>query len=137
MKINKLKEFTLNKIIFYDMILNFFLGFGFIFFYKNFEKLISPEKVLPVLIWRLIGIGFIFFAGWQTKVLSKKNINSKELIFASLMALIPVIMLSYALIFMNFNLYLWSRIVFWIGNIYMLILGSWYMFLAIKLRKIK
>jgi hypothetical protein len=86
--------------------------------------------MLPDWVYRVIGIGFIGFAAWQTWIVRKDEINPPSLIFAALLAEGPVVLLTAALVFGNFPLYLLPKILLWIGNIYMLVLGVWYFYLA-------
>jgi len=116
------------------MILNWILGVLFAFspilvkswtFYQKLEW-------LPAWLLVLIGLGFLVFAAWQTRILIRNKISPRELIFASIMALGPVIFLTWFLLFLSLPLFPIVRILLWTGNLYMLFLGIWYLLLARK-----
>ncbi len=130
MKVEQAKTFTLKQLIFGDMLLNWFLGIIFALFPLPADRVLGYAPLLPPMIYRVIGLGFLLFAAWQTWVVIQGNVKSGGLIFAALMAEIPVVMLTIALLFMDFKLRPGWRIVLWIGNVYMLLLGVWYVFVA-------
>ena len=130
MTLEQAKYFTLHRIIFGDMLLNWFLGVILLLAPRFVDRLIGSSPMLPDWIYRVIGIGFIGFAAWQTWIVRKDEINPPGLIFAALLAEGPVVLLTAALVSRNFPLYLLPKILLWIGNIYMLVLGVWYFYLA-------
>jgi hypothetical protein len=130
MTLEQAKDFTLHRIIFGDMLLNWLLGVILLLVPGLADQLIGRSPMLPDWVYRVIGIGFIGFAAWQTWIVRKDEINPPSLIFAALLAEGPVVLLTAALVFGNFPLYLLPKILLWIGNIYMLVLGVWYFYLA-------
>jgi hypothetical protein len=127
------KNFTLKRLIFGDMLLNWCLGIIFTIFPLPVDRVLGQVSLLPPSIYRVIGVGFLLFAAWQTWVVIQGDIKPGGLIFASLMAEIPVVLLTIALLFMDFKLRPGWRIALWVGNVYMLLLGVWYVFVARKL----
>lgn len=128
-----MKKFTL-RLIKADMLLNWFLGFVFVFFPLRFEKLIASGPLLRIWLWATIGTIFLGFAAWQVGIVKRNDISSKELVFAALMAWVPVVLLTVGLL-MDFPLFSWARAILWTGNIYMFILGGWYLYLSKSLSK--
>jgi len=116
------------------MFLNWLLGFVFSLFPLRVEKLITFEPLLPRFIWVAIGIVFLGFAVWQTGVVKRRDLSPNELVFAALMSWVPVMLLTLGLL-MDFPLFSWSRVALWVGDVYMLILGGWYLYLAKTLSK--
>ena len=114
-----------------DNILNWFLGIALSFFPAIVIAGLSDQAILPESIIRIVGIIFLLFASWQIWSIKTRRINQpSSLIFAALMAVIPVILLTAALIFLGDALITFWRIILWAGNIYMLFLSAWYLFLA-------
>jgi hypothetical protein len=133
MAVSRWKAFTLGRLIFGDMLLNWVLGVLFTFLPNLVERVIAVGPLLPPLIWRVIGVIFLLFAAWQTWIVVRRDIGPVGLILACDMAWVPVVLLTIALVFMAFPLRLWARIALWIGDVYMLFLGAWYLFLARRL----
>lgn len=115
----------MKPLIIFDNILNYLLGIVFAFFPLTFQSWISPNEILPKWLWILFGIGFLLFAGWQTYNL-KKGFSKRDRVFASVMALIPVVALTIALL-LPLKLYLVARILLWLGDLYMFVLGILYL----------
>jgi hypothetical protein len=130
MTVGRMKALTIRWIIAGDMYLNWALGVLLAFVPGAAERAMSTGPLLPGLIWRGIGAIFLLFAAWQTWVVRRGEIGASGLIFASLMALVPVVLLTGGLIFVDFPLRAWARIALWVGNIYMFLLGGWYLYLA-------
>lgn len=114
-----------------DTVLNWFLGGVLVAFPAAIDQLLGLSPLLPLWGYRLIGAGFLGFAAWQTTVIGgRRPFTPGQLICAALMAEGPVVLLTLALVWMAFPLYPGWRVALWIGNIYMLLLGVWYFFLA-------
>jgi hypothetical protein len=128
-----MEKFTL-WLIRTDMFINWFLGFVLVFFPHRIERLLTFELLLPLSIWVIMGIVFLGFAVWQLKVVKKGSLEPKELKFAAFMALVPVVLLT-AVLFVEIPLYFWARVILWVANIYMLVLGVWYLYLSRSLSK--
>lgn len=129
------KELTL-KIIQYDSYLNWFLG---IFFIANPNLLLSyfsPYLQLPFSFWLLLGVGFILFAFWQTFFIIRPNkINSTQLQAAAALAWLPVLALTFFLALIPYVFYPNALLLLWIANIYMLLLGAWYLYVSFNLQQ--
>lgn len=113
-----------------DAVLNWFLGFTLVFFPSGVDGLLGQRPLAPELVYQVIGGGFLLFAAWQTVIVIRRQIGPPGLVFAALMAEIPVILLTIVLVFMNLDFFPVWRVILWIGNSYMLLLGVWYIFLA-------
>jgi len=128
MKIARLVLFT-QRLITADMVLNWILGLGFTFFHRKIERFIASEVLFLPIVWRLIGIGFLLFAAWQVGVVRRQALKPSELVFAAIMAWGPVVLLTIGLL-MDFPLYPLARLLLWVVNFYMLVLGGLYLYLA-------
>ena len=56
----------------------------------------------------------------------KNKFGKNAQLFSCIMSWIPFLILTYALVFMNFKLFITARIIIWIGNLYMFTLGLLY-----------
>jgi hypothetical protein len=130
MTVNEAMSITLRYVFSGDATLNWLLGFALVFFPSTLDGLLGRRRLAPELLYQVVGGGFLLFAVWQTVVVIRRRIGPPGLAFAALMAEIPVVLLAVALVFMNLDLLPVWRVVLWIGNGYMLLLGVWYMFLA-------
>ena len=124
------KRLTVNRVIFGDMLLNWTLGAIFTFLPGLAELALGKGPLMPPAVWRVIGIIFLVFAGWQTWIVLHRDIGPGGLIVSCIMAWAPVLLLTAALVFGEFPLRFAARIGLWVGDIYMLFLGAWYLFLA-------
>jgi hypothetical protein len=123
------KNVTL-RIIFGDMLLNWTLGVLLALLPGFAESIVGTGPMLPVAVWRVIGVGFLLFAAWQTWVVQRWDVGPDGLWFACWMAWIPAILLAIALLYMDFPLRGAARLALWVGDIYMFLLGGWYAFVA-------
>jgi hypothetical protein len=123
-------HFTLNRLILGDMILNWFLGIVLALLPGLADRVLGQANLLPLVVYRIIGVIFIGFAAWQTSLVVRGRCKPFDLYFAAGMAEGPVVLLTIALVYMNLALRPAARLVLWIGDIYMLFLGGWYIFIA-------
>jgi hypothetical protein len=135
MSLERAKAFTLHRIIFGDMVLNWVLSVLLLFVPDLLDNFIGNASVLPASAYRLIGAAFFGFALWQLWRIRLDRLQPVDLMFAALMAEIPVILLTAALLFWNAPTYTSVRAVLWIGNAYVLVLGAWYFALAWWMQK--
>lgn len=126
-------RFTLNILFPGDAMLNWFLGFTLVLFPSTIDSLLGRRPLAPELVYQVAGVGFLVFAAWQTMIVFRRRIGSPGLVFAALMAEIPVVLLTVVLVFLKLEIVLIWRVVLWLGNVYMLLLGVWYMFVARRL----
>jgi hypothetical protein len=98
MTVERMKALTVRWIITGDMYLNWALGALLAFVPGVAERAMSTGPLLPGLIWRVIGAIFLLFAAWQTWVVRRGEIGASGLVFASLMALVPVALLTIGLV---------------------------------------
>ena len=114
-----------------DMALNVFLGSLLTILPAWSDRIITSSRLVPPVIYQIIGVIFLLYAAWQIWVIIKGQVTSSDAkVFAAVMALAPVILLTTALLFVNLPLKLYWRIILWIGNSYMLLLAAWYIFIA-------
>lgn len=132
--VRRAHDFTLNQLFLGDTILNWVLGVVLTFFPRGVDRVLSTAPpMLPAIVYTAIGIGFFFYAAWQTVILVRQQMGPPALIFAAVLALIPFLGLTAALVFMGLPLKTGFRILLWVGNIYMLLLGIWYLYLASRI----
>lgn len=129
---------TVNRVFLGDTLLNWFLG-GVLTFAPGFvdrtlRKAGSPQ-MLPNLLYMCIGIGFLGYSAWQTLVLWRQRMGASALVFAAVLALVPFVALTLALALLSLPLKQGWRIVLWIGNTYMGLLGLWYLVLEAAMRR--
>lgn len=130
-------DFTLNRLFAGDTILNWFLGALMTFFPRFVDRvLIKDPPMLPAVFYIVVGIIFLAFAAWQSFIVAiQKRLGPPALIFAAVMALVPVVLLTAALVFLALPLKPFWRAVLWVGDVYMLFLGAWYLYLAHRLNQ--
>lgn len=119
---------NLHKIVFrFDTILNWVIGVGLIV--MNVDALLMQNPpVIAGWIYRVLGILYLGFAGWQT--FNAKNTNSPATLrFAFWMVVIPVVFMGWALIAFHAQLKPTARIILWIAEFYMVLLSGWYGYL--------
>ena len=129
---------TVNQVFLGDTILNWFLGGALTFFPgfvdRTLRKAGSPQ-MLPNLLYMAIGLGFLGYSAWQTLVLARQRMGAPALVFAALMALVPFVALTLALAVLSLPLKQGWRVVLWVGNTYMGLLGLWYLVLEAAMRR--
>jgi hypothetical protein len=123
------------KFFVFDTFLNWILGILFIFFYRLSELLISGSTLLPDILWIIIGIGLLLFGFWQTYIVLMRKFNQDAQLYSCIMAWISFLILTYALVFMRFEIYTIARLVIWTGNLYMFVLGCLYLLSYRKLKQ--
>lgn len=119
----------------FDTFLNWILGILFIFFYRPVELFISGSTLLPDILWIIIGFALLLFGIWQTYIIMTQKFSKNAQLFSGFMAWICFLILTYALVFMNFEIYVPAAIAIWTGNVYMFILGCLYFSSYRKLMK--
>jgi len=116
-KKKSLKKFT-KKIIVGDTFLNWFLGFMLVFYPYQMQAFFTSSVLFKLIVWRILGAGFILFAAFQTYHVFTK-INKFYYLVAMWAAIIPVLILTIYLFKFNDLLYQIPKIIAWTGNIYM------------------
>lgn len=135
MSVERAKEFTIHRIIFPDMVLNWVLGIVLLVFPSQIDDLAGTGPILPKSAYLVMAVLFLVFAAWQVWIIRRDDIREPGLVYAALMAEGPVVALTMALLFWNLPLYPVVRVLLWVGNIYMLFLGAWYFTLAYWISK--
>jgi hypothetical protein len=133
----KAHAFTVRRIVFGDMLLNWLLGVLLTFLPGWADRALRSgvRTLLPAGAYRVVGVGFLLFAAWQTAVVVRGRMGAPALWFAAFMAEAPVVLLTAALVFLNLPLKPGWRIVLWAGDVYMFLLGLWYVYLATAIHK--
>lgn len=95
---------------------------------------LASSSILPSWFYVILGLGFIVFATWQVVVFLKPwTLNVSALRLAAVLAWGPVLLLTAVLLSpLAQTMYRVSKILLWIGNGYMLVLGMWYWRVAQK-----
>ncbi len=129
-----MKKIT-HSIILGDNALNWFLGAAMVLVPTWFNSLLSSRLLLPIWLYFIVGVGFLWFASWQVQTfLREKQLPPAALQQAALLAWGPVVVLTIALLTpLTSSLYPFARVLLWIGNGYMLVLGGWYWWVAKQL----
>lgn len=120
------KKFTL-QVIKVDMLINWLFGVMFLFFPRFFQRLIAEGDIFQIWPWRLIGIALIIFAGWQVKIIKRGRTTQGQLGFLALATFTPAGLLAIGLL-IDFPLYATARLMLWLVDGYMLILGAFYLY---------
>jgi hypothetical protein len=115
------------RLFIFDTYVNWGLGILFIFFFRYVESFISDRKILPDYFWIITGMGLLLFGVWQTYILIKRMFTPNVRLFSCILAWLPSIALTYALLFMGFPIKPLSGVLIWTGNIYMFSLGVLYL----------
>ena len=124
------------KIFLGDMLLNWGLGIILTLFSRRADGILMQKSLFPPTFYLILGVIFLCFALWQTVIFRHKRLTNKTtLIFAAIMSLIPFLILTWALVTFRNHLHDWIEVVLWAGNLYMLLLGAWYLFTAHLLNK--
>lgn len=133
----KAHTFTVRRIFFGDTILNWFLGALMTFLPARVDSALRSgvRLILPPGVYRVVGVVFLLFAAWQTAVLIQGRMGSSALWFAAFMAEAPFVLLTAALVFLSLPLKPGWRFVLWVGDVYMFVLGLWYVYLAVAIHK--
>jgi len=124
---DKMKKTIAYKFFVFDTYFNWGLGILFLLFFSQAQRWMSHEPLLPDYLWICLGAIFMVFAWWQTYIVLKNRFGKPARLWACISAWISVLVLTYALVFMHFDLFVEARMVIWTGNLYMLILGGIYL----------
>lgn len=113
-----------------DTALNWFLGAVLAFIPVRVELIIAYGTILPVFEMRLVGVGFLLFALWQTWVIARNALNEVNLTIASFLAFVPDAALVWGIVSLNPPFRPLFRVLIWAAVVYMILLGIWYAALA-------
>jgi len=122
-----MKRKLVKMTIIFDSIVNLILGATLIFFHDIIESLISPSKVLTQWLWILIGLVFLLYGIWQFIIYYLNRINKKVELISSVIAWIFFIILTYALIYLDFDLFPIANTILWILDVYILLGGLFFL----------
>lgn len=118
-----------------DLVLNVVLGVAFFAIPGPIESVIGTGPLIPFVVWRVIGVIFVLYAVWELYVTRRPPLSISSLAFASFMALVPVVMLTVALVFMDMPLNVFGRVSLWLGDGLMLVLGTYYAQVIWRMRR--
>jgi len=113
--------------IIFDSIVNLLLGATLIIFHDIVESLISPSEVLTPWLWILTGLVFLLYGIWQFIIYYLNRINKKVELISSVIAWIFFIILTYALIYLDFDLFPIATTILWILDFYILFGGLFFL----------
>jgi hypothetical protein len=126
----KAHDFTLKRLFLGDTGLNWVVAVALLGFPSTADHVLGAETIAPPGVYRVIGAGFLLFAAWQTVIELRREMRPPALYFAAFMAEAPVVLLTVILAFMDLPFRPIWRALLWAGNIYMLLLGVWYIFVG-------
>ena len=114
-------------IVWIDLVINYTLGLFLLFLPYAFDRMIGSLPVLSPFLYQVIGGGLIVFAGWQSYMVSKKLLFTIQYLWTAItLAILPVIILTTALLFGDFSIKTTWMIIIWLGDLYMVLLTAWY-----------
>ena len=110
-----------------DNVVNWALGTSLILVPDFFNRIFFGHEVLSHWIYIVVGLGLVWFAAWQVETFLKpQKLEVTTLRFSAIMAWLPVLALSAALLGLGRRMLVLSQVVLWIADLYMLLLGGWY-----------
>ena len=115
----------------FDALLNIVVGFIFLFLSEGVESLLFNGSVLPHYVWIILGAGFLYFAYWQIRITIRSTAGKTALIFALAAAWVPALLVTVLLVVPLLPVSARGRLILWIGNCYLILLGGYY-FLLIR-----
>ncbi len=115
----------------FDAILNIAVGFIFLFLSEKVEGLLFNGSMLPHYVWIILGAGLLYFAYWQIRIMIKSKAGRTALVFALGAAWVPALLVTVLLIVPLLPVSAGGRLILWIGNCYLILLGGYY-FLLIR-----
>jgi hypothetical protein len=122
-----MKRKLVKMTIIFDSIVNLLLGVALIIFHDIIESLISPSKVFNQWSWILIGLVLLLYGIWQFIIYYLNRINKKVELISSVIAWIFFIILTYALIYLDFDLFPIATAILWILDFYILMGGLFFL----------
>jgi hypothetical protein len=120
-------EITMKVIFPVDNVVNWLLAAALVLAPITFEQFITRVPLLPAIVYRIIGAGFVVFALWQDWILMRKRRALMDMWVAGVLAILPAIALTVALIAFEQFLHPGALTGLWVGNVYMIVLGVWYL----------
>ena len=122
-----MKRKLVKMTIIFDSIINLLFGVTLIILHDIIESLISPSKVLDQWLWILIGLVFLLYGIWQFIIYYLNRINKKVELISSVIAWFFFIILTYALIYLDFDLFPIATTILWILDFYILMGGLFFL----------
>jgi hypothetical protein len=117
-----------------DTALNWIIAAAMLVSPDAIEALIANAQLLTPGIYRILGAGFLIFAAWQTVTIRRGTIATRSTMrIAAAMALLPAVLLAAGLCGLTLPLRSWARHVLWVAVAYMLLLGSLYAVVYLRL----
>jgi len=133
---SRLLDFV-RKVIIADIAINLVSGTLCVFFPRILNSALFSERALPWWVFLETGAGFFLFATWQiARFIKPKGLTIGNLRFAAVLAWMPILALSAALLSsLGDKLRTISEIFLWTANIYMLLLGGLYWFAGVQVNQ--
>ena len=134
-QIENVKTFT-RKIASIDISINIAAGFLLVFAPNSVNEFLFSSLVLPNWVYLIIGVGFLLFVIWQLLFFNKPaGFTVQNLKVVAVLSWLPCLLFTMGLIStLSIELYPFPKIFLWIANVYMLLLGGLYWFLAFKIK---
>ena len=134
--LKQIKIFT-KVIVFIDIVINIATGILLLVMPISFDLYLFQQQIIAPWIYRLIAIGFVFFAGWQLLCfIQPGGFTVWNLRFAALLAWLPIVALTMGLLSnIGDHLLALPKLFLWLANIYMLLLGGLYWCLTNKVKR--
>ena len=119
-----------------DNVVNWVLGISLILVPDFFNRILFGHEVISHWIYIAVGVGLIWFASWQVEnFLKKEKLEITTLRFSALLAWVPALVLTlFLLSSLGSRVLLITIILLWLIDIYMLVLGGWYWWMAEQVR---
>ena len=124
------------QIIDTDNVINWVLGISLILVPDFFNRLLFGHEVISHWIYIAMGLGFIWFAIWQLdNFIKKRQLTVPALRFSALISWTVALLLLGALVSsLGARLLLISKILMWILEVVLLVLGGWFWWMAEQFR---
>jgi uncharacterized membrane protein YuzA (DUF378 family) len=124
------------QIIDTDNVINWVLGISLILVPDFFNKLLFGHEVISHWIYIVLGISSIWFAIWQLdNFIKNRQLTVQALRFSALLSWVTVAMLLVTLLSsLSGRMLLVSRVLLWVINVSILVLGGWYWWMAEQVR---
>lgn len=120
-----------------DNVINWVAGISLILVPDFFNKLLFGQEVVSHWIYITLGVGLIWFAAWQVEnFLKETKLEVTTLRFSAALSWGPVLVLTlFLLSSLGSQVLLFTTIFLWLVDIYMLLLGGWYWWMAEQIKE--
>lgn len=115
-----------------DNVLDWVIGISLIIVPDFFNKFLFGQEVISHWIYIILGVSFIWFASWQAEnFLKEGKLKVTTLRFSAVVVWVSVLALTlFLLSSLGSKVLLFTSIFLWIVDVFMLVLGGWYWWMA-------